>query len=167
MERSGRLLLRGLESSAGHRNVGQSLAELLRRLLGGEPVQQRDERLAVRRVRREREPYDEAARQRRSGQEHARGEARERALALHRALAAARDRHAAGERDAGAVRAAALEVIAAVDGMELDYLAVLRDGTVDLAPFQAAMDAAPEETSDETPDIAPVDAAINTQQKRD
>jgi pantoate--beta-alanine ligase len=56
---------------------------------------------------------------------------RRRALALWQSLSAAAALHAAGERSAAAVRARMEEVIAAVGGVEVEYIAFLRDGGVD------------------------------------
>ena len=57
-------------------------------------------------------------------------EERVRALSLSRGLEAARLAYDAGERDAAAVRAAAEAEIAPIEGVRLEYVAVLRDGTM-------------------------------------
>ena len=56
---------------------------------------------------------------------------RQRALSLSRALREAERLYAGGERDASTLREAARSVIAATKGVELQYVAVLRDGTMD------------------------------------
>ena len=62
------------------------------------------------------------------------GDERRRALALSRALAAAEAAYAAGEADAARLRERMLAEIAAVGGVDLQYIAFLRDGTVDETP---------------------------------
>jgi pantoate--beta-alanine ligase len=56
---------------------------------------------------------------------------RRRALALSRSLRLAEALYAQGERSAEAVRRKMLAEIAAVGGVEVEYVAVVRDGTVD------------------------------------
>lgn len=53
------------------------------------------------------------------------------ALALSRGLREAERLHAAGEREAEPIRAAVADTIAATEGVDLEYAAVLRDGTMD------------------------------------
>lgn len=59
------------------------------------------------------------------------GDERRRALALSQALAAAESAYASGETSAAVLRERMLADIAAVGGVEVQYIAFLRDGTVD------------------------------------
>jgi pantoate--beta-alanine ligase len=56
---------------------------------------------------------------------------RRRALALSRALHVAGNAHAAGETSAEALRRKMLAVIGEVGGVEVEYIAIVRDGTVE------------------------------------
>ncbi|TWT96698.1 Pantoate-beta-alanine ligase [Botrimarina colliarenosi] len=56
---------------------------------------------------------------------------RQRAVALSRGLQAAQRLHAAGERRASTLRECVKNVVEAASGVELQYVAVLRDGTMD------------------------------------
>jgi pantoate--beta-alanine ligase len=58
-------------------------------------------------------------------------EERRRALALSGALRLAETAHTAGERDAGAIRQLILAHIGAICGVEVEYVAIVRDGTVE------------------------------------
>ena len=55
---------------------------------------------------------------------------REQATALSRGLGTAQRLHAAGERDAGPIRDAVEEIVRAADGVTLDYVAVVAEGTL-------------------------------------
>jgi pantoate--beta-alanine ligase len=56
---------------------------------------------------------------------------RRRALALSRSLRLAESLHAAGERSAETLRRKMLAELAAAGGVEVDYIAIVRDGTVE------------------------------------
>jgi pantoate--beta-alanine ligase len=58
---------------------------------------------------------------------------RQRATVLYRALRAGRSAFAAGERDPATVEAAASELLAAVDGVEPDYVALVDPGSFEPA----------------------------------
>jgi pantoate--beta-alanine ligase len=59
---------------------------------------------------------------------------RRRALALHESLELAAAAHAAGETSVEAIRRKMLARIAAAGGVEVEYIAFLRDGTVEETP---------------------------------
>ncbi len=59
---------------------------------------------------------------------------RRRALALQQSLALAAEMFAAGEKSVDAIRRKMLAMIAVVGGVEVEYIAFLRDGTIDEAP---------------------------------